>query len=218
VRYGTARTGHTRLDELDVLKMASTSGSAGAQAYEHILETVPADVRTGLQQIEPNGAYAWIARCRFLADALAKREDRCKELEKEAHNMRQSQLRLKEQLHKAADQRRSNDEEEAPALLPKLPDNPARGLRLLVVEDDPFQAAALETLCSSLGYESTVADSGEAALAAIAERSDEDPFDIILCDVIMPNMDGVEVKSRRAPNVLVPFVVLPDSALNYPSV
>ena len=66
--------------------------------------------------------------------------------------------------------------------------------RILVVEDeDSVRAFALRAL-QSRGYTVVEADSGEAGLAAILE--DKDGFELILSDVVMPEMDGPTMLSE----------------------
>jgi signal transduction histidine kinase len=61
--------------------------------------------------------------------------------------------------------------------------------RLLVVEDSPTQAAALAALLESADYEVDIARSGEAALA----RLDDNSFDLVISDVVMPGMSGYDL-------------------------
>jgi CheY-like chemotaxis protein len=63
---------------------------------------------------------------------------------------------------------------------------PRRG-HVLIVDDEPLVAHALERLLRP-DFVVTVADSGPAALALLAAGEEHD---VILCDVIMPGMDGV---------------------------
>jgi CheY-like chemotaxis protein len=75
-------------------------------------------------------------------------------------------------------------------------DSNRRG-RILIVDDEPALARAL---CRILGdHEITVANDGQDALSYIANG---DRFDVILCDLIMPNMTGMELHEallRTAP-------------------
>lgn len=79
------------------------------------------------------------------------------------------------------------DEEEAPApVLAPSGDYSGTG-RILVVEDeDPVRAFVVATLERS-GYEVTPAEDGVAALEILKEDQD---FDLILTDVMMPEIDG----------------------------
>jgi len=76
-------------------------------------------------------------------------------------------------------------------------DEPRPG-RVLVVDDEPEVAALLAEILGSAGYETAVADGGDAALAWLADHS----CDLVFCDVRMPGMDGPafwrEVKLRHA--------------------
>jgi diguanylate cyclase (GGDEF)-like protein len=66
------------------------------------------------------------------------------------------------------------------------------GERLLVVDDDPFIARLLEIELKAAGYEVRVASDGAQAL----EAAQEDCPDLVLADVMMPNMDGFELTRR----------------------
>jgi diguanylate cyclase (GGDEF)-like protein len=63
---------------------------------------------------------------------------------------------------------------------------------LLVVDDDPFIARLLEIELRAAGYDVRVASDGEMALQAAQERVP----DLVLADVMMPNMDGFELTRR----------------------
>ena len=63
------------------------------------------------------------------------------------------------------------------------------GTSLLVVDDDAFIARLLEIELSAAGYDVRTAGSGDRALQLAFERCP----DLILADVMMPNMDGFEL-------------------------
>jgi diguanylate cyclase (GGDEF)-like protein len=63
---------------------------------------------------------------------------------------------------------------------------------ILVVEDDAFLARLLEVELASTGYDVRVARDGVEALEAAFERCP----DLVLADVMMPNMDGFELVRR----------------------
>jgi two-component system, sensor histidine kinase len=65
-------------------------------------------------------------------------------------------------------------------------------LSILLVEDEPVSQAIVEALLTDEGYQVKVASSGFEALKKI----DEQPFDIILMDLRMPEMDGLEATSQ----------------------
>jgi len=59
---------------------------------------------------------------------------------------------------------------------------------ILIVDDDPQIRRVLRTTLASRGYEVSDARSGEEALEAMRDR----PFDLVLMDINMPGMGGVE--------------------------
>ncbi len=63
---------------------------------------------------------------------------------------------------------------------------------MLVVDDDSGSSGLLREVFVQEGYEVAVASSGAEALRLAAER----PFDIVLSDVQMPDIDGIEVLRR----------------------
>ncbi len=60
---------------------------------------------------------------------------------------------------------------------------------ILVVDDDPRNRKLLEEYLLGAGYEVRLAYDGRSALAAVAER----PPDLVLLDVMMPDLSGLEV-------------------------
>lgn len=75
---------------------------------------------------------------------------------------------------------------------------------ILVVDDDP---AILRLLCTNLrarGYSVTTAIDGEEALEAV----ERDFVDLIILDIMMPKLDGVEVCRRIREWSNVPIIVL----------
>jgi CheY-like chemotaxis protein len=65
-------------------------------------------------------------------------------------------------------------------------------VRLLLVDDDPINRVAALGLLRRLGYAAGSADSGQTALDQLASA----PYDLVLMDVQMPGMDGMEVARR----------------------
>lgn len=68
--------------------------------------------------------------------------------------------------------------------------------RILVVDDLPDNTDLLQALLEPEGYEIITAHSGTEALAEIAQVSP----DLILLDVMMPDLDGLEVTHRLRQN------------------
>ena len=68
-----------------------------------------------------------------------------------------------------------------------------RSQRVLVVEDNPFNQQVARELLERAGLQVTIASDGVQALEAL-ERSDG--FDLVLMDVQMPVMDGIEATHR----------------------
>jgi class 3 adenylate cyclase/CheY-like chemotaxis protein len=74
--------------------------------------------------------------------------------------------------------------------------------RILVVDDNPMNVDILRARLAANGYEVETAADGEAALAAVHRGAP----DLILLDVMMPKLDGVEVCRRLRADPRVPFV------------
>ena len=67
---------------------------------------------------------------------------------------------------------------------------------VLLVDDNAASRAALGEVLRSLSFEVTAAASGEEALARIAERANNEAFELIFMDWKMPGMDGLETTRR----------------------
>lgn len=63
---------------------------------------------------------------------------------------------------------------------------------ILIVDDEPQNRKLLEALLKPEGYFTLTAGSGEEALAMMAQQ----PPDLILLDIMMPGMDGLQVASQ----------------------
>ena len=64
--------------------------------------------------------------------------------------------------------------------------------RIFVVDDDKGVRDALSEFLVTLGYEVSQVESGEEALREYRKNG----FDVIMADLIMPNMDGMELLGR----------------------
>lgn len=67
--------------------------------------------------------------------------------------------------------------------------------RVLVVDDDPLQLRAAARLLRSLGHSGALAHRGAVALDLLKQQT----FDLLLLDLRMPDMDGVELLRRLRP-------------------
>ncbi|MEZ5283263.1 MAG: sigma-54 dependent transcriptional regulator [Vicinamibacterales bacterium] len=63
---------------------------------------------------------------------------------------------------------------------------------ILIVDDEPGVRSALGGVLRDEGYEVEAVESGEACLARLVEQ----PFDVVLLDVWMPGLDGLETLQR----------------------
>jgi DNA-binding response OmpR family regulator len=78
--------------------------------------------------------------------------------------------------------------------LPSCAAAPAGGsnMRILVVDDDPIGSKLVTYLLSEQGYEVETVDNAPGALALIERH----PPDLMLLDIMLPGMDGLEVARR----------------------
>ena len=76
--------------------------------------------------------------------------------------------------------------------------------RVLVVDDEPQITRVLKTVLTSQGYDVRTAPEGESALANFKEWSPE----LVITDLYMPHMDGVELCRRIRELSSVPIIVL----------
>jgi two-component system response regulator HydG len=76
---------------------------------------------------------------------------------------------------------------------------------ILVVDDDLSHCAIIQALMKSWGYEVSLAHNGRAAV----EQAKEIPFDLIVTDVRMSEMDGLEaLKAIKAYNPAIPILIM----------
>jgi len=79
--------------------------------------------------------------------------------------------------------------------------------RILVVEDEEHLASGLRFNLELEGYDATVAETGEVALAHLVNPSP--PYDLVLLDVMLPGKDGFEVvRELRESGRFVPVLML----------
>jgi two-component system cell cycle response regulator CpdR len=81
----------------------------------------------------------------------------------------------------------------------------ARMIRILLAEDDESMRLYLARALERSGYSVTAVDRGTAALPLI----EAEPFDLLLTDIVMPEMDGIELAQKAAlvaPDMRVMFI------------
>lgn len=84
-----------------------------------------------------------------------------------------------------------------------MPD--VRGMRVLIVEDNAVNRRVAEIMLARLGCVVSAVDGGNAAIEAVMTQ----PFDVVLLDIQMPDLDGLEVARRmRACHGARPSIVM----------
>jgi len=108
---------------------------------------------------------------------------------------------------------RAGEGEEAAEGECDLAEAPATGLSILVAEDNRVNRLLLRRLLEKAGHRFVLVEDGREAVSA-AER---EPFDIVLMDMRMPEMDGVsavqEIRGGQGPNSMTPVVALTANAM-----
>jgi PAS domain S-box-containing protein len=73
----------------------------------------------------------------------------------------------------------------------------APGLSILVAEDNEINALLMRSLLTRLGHHAVIAIHGEAALESwLAAKSAGTPYELVLMDIQMPRLNGIEVAKR----------------------
>ena len=78
-------------------------------------------------------------------------------------------------------------------------------IRILLAEDDEALRTYLGRALENAGYEVATVDRGTAAVPLLEQRH----FDLLLSDIVMPEMDGIELAQRCAeisPRTKVMFI------------
>src|SRR5579871_5547128 len=90
-------------------------------------------------------------------------------------------------------------------LLPRnLPDCMNEHRRILVVDDEPQITRVLRTSLSTHGYDIRVANDGETALEIMKDWTP----DLVITDLAMPNMNGLELCRKLRASSHIPIIVL----------
>ena len=78
-------------------------------------------------------------------------------------------------------------------------------IRILAVDDEPDLRSLLRILLQSKGFQVEEAASGQEALAMVTDRP---PYDLVIMDIMMPGMDGVEACRQIRQHSSVPMLFL----------
>ena len=76
--------------------------------------------------------------------------------------------------------------------------------RILLIEDDPGLAEMVKSYLGGAGFRVSVAERGETGIAMSARE----PFDTIILDLMLPDMDGLEVCRRIRARAQTPILML----------
>lgn len=80
--------------------------------------------------------------------------------------------------------------------------------RILIIDDDKAVLDAMVFVLRAYGYATVAAAEGATGIAAL----DAEPFDLVIVDRYMPNMDGLEVvRSIRAKWPALPIIAMSGS-------
>ncbi|HWE72461.1 MAG TPA: PAS domain-containing protein [Stellaceae bacterium] len=102
----------------------------------------------------------------------------------------------------------------APSPVPPAPvPAPGRALKILLAEDNRFNQQFAIALLKKAGYEVDLAQNGKEAIDAVRQAD----YDIVLMDVQMPELDGVQatkqIRALPAPKGAVPIIALTAHAM-----
>jgi signal transduction histidine kinase/DNA-binding response OmpR family regulator len=102
---------------------------------------------------------------------------------------------------------------DAAAAKPPIPSAPAAGLHILLVEDNKINRTFALALLTKAGHRTDIAENGLQAVEAV-ERTD---YDVVLMDIQMPEMDGIQatkrIRAMPSPKREVPIIALTAHAL-----
>ena len=91
---------------------------------------------------------------------------------------------------------------------------PGRGARILLVEDESGLRSALQRVLRDSGYGVVGAENAEVALEIAAK---DEPFDLVVTDVVMPRMSGLELIEALRTTRPDTRILLVSGYLNHPS-
>jgi signal transduction histidine kinase len=88
--------------------------------------------------------------------------------------------------------------------------------KILIVDDEPRLCSSLKALLSHQGYEAYISTGGKQAMESLAENG----FDLVLLDIVMPDVDGYQVmdyidrRSLETPVIFITGHASVDSAVS----
>lgn len=68
-----------------------------------------------------------------------------------------------------------------------------RNWRVLIADDDPAICALIDTVLSTGPYEMVTCNDAESALVVLERNG---PFDVIICDYMLPGISGIDLVER----------------------
>ncbi|WP_158752108.1 response regulator [Acidobacterium sp. S8] len=97
-----------------------------------------------------------------------------------------------------------------------IPTQDASGIRILLVEDNEMNQQVATELLESAGAIVTIANHGAEAVKILTQSHEPPPFDVVLMDLQMPEMDGITATKhlRAKPNLqTLPIIAMTAHAL-----
>ncbi len=95
-----------------------------------------------------------------------------------------------------------------------MPEHIAHNLRILLVEDDPINQKLIKLMLKEKGHKITIANNGAEAI----QLYEQGAFDLILMDIQMPIMDGIEatkcIRANEAEDEHIPIIAVTAHALS----
>jgi len=167
--------------------------------------------REGDASIIANEIEIALSPISLYADALLERE----ELDKRARQYVTNIRRAADEVALAVTRLRALDRPRTPE--PETPDSRkqtqalvVRCLRVLLIDDDPSLIESLRSALVDEGHKVTTANGGQAGIDAFrAASASRMPYDIVITDLAMPDVDGRQVVAcLRAASPATPIVLL----------
>ena len=92
-----------------------------------------------------------------------------------------------------------------------VPARDLRGMKVLVVDDNPTSREILRDMLESFSFAVTLAATGQEGIDEVEKADKDKPFEMVIMDWKMPGMDGIEASKRikENPNIShIPHVVM----------